>query len=317
MIWKFLKEYIFWYLIYFLISFLYFLNFYLYRLPLSYFGASLALNLTVLIILSVWKFIQFKQKMEILQHFIYVNELEVLVSPLDKAYVNQLLRLKEAEAANNFEVKSQADHFQNVIKMWSHQMKVPLSVLSLMSQTDNLESKEVSQQLIRLEKYLDTLLNYTKFNQNKDDFRFEECSVNEIITELVKKYRISFLAKHLSIAIQGDWIVKSDKKWLSFALSQILDNAIKYSNENGAIKIVINEHSIIISDNGIGILEEDLPRLFDEGFTGYNGHEHKKATGLGLYMTKQVLDKLNFEVSITSQLDVGTEVRIVMANSKF
>lgn len=316
MIWKFLKEYIFWYLIYFLISFLYFLNFYLYRLPLSYFGASLALNLTILIILSVWKFIQFKQKMEILQHFIYVNELEVLVSPLDKAYVNQLLRLKEAEAVNNFEAKSQADHLQNLIKMWSHQMKVPLSVLSLMSQTDNLESKEVSQQLIRLEKYLDTLLNYIKFNQNKDDFRFEECSINEIITELVKKYRISFLAKHLSIDIQGDWIVKSDKKWLSFAFSQIIDNAIKYSKNEGSIEIVIKIGSIRISDNGIGILEEDLPRLFDEGFTGYNGHEHKKATGLGLYMTKQVLDKLNFEVSITSQVDVGTDVMIVIPNSK-
>lgn len=100
----------------------------------------------------------------------------------------------------------------------------------------------------------------------------------------------------------------SDKKWLSFALTQVIDNAIKYSNKGGYISISIKEGSMSISDNGIGILKEDLPRLFDEGFTGFNGHEHQKATGLGLYMTKQILDQLNLDIQIESVVGEGTKV---------
>lgn len=108
----------------------------------------------------------------------------------------------------------------------------------------------------------------------------------------------------------GDWELKSDKKWVTFALTQIIDNAIKYSKDNGKIIIRISQASIEISDDGIGILEEDLPRIFEEGFTGFNGHEHQKATGLGLYMTKQVLDSLNLDITIHSQIDQGTHVFI-------
>ena len=108
----------------------------------------------------------------------------------------------------------------------------------------------------------------------------------------------------------GDWELKSDKKWVTFALTQIIDNAIKYSKNNGKIIIRIFQASIEISDDGIGILEEDLPRIFEEGFTGFNGHEHQKATGLGLYMTKQVLDSLNLDITIHSQIDQGTQVFI-------
>ena len=189
-------------------------------------------------------------------------------------------------------------------------MKVPLSALSLMAQTDQLDRQEVRQQLLRLENYLDTLLTYLKFSQHKDDFRFEALSARSLVVDMVKKYRVSCLAKELSVEVSGDWQLKSDKKWLSFAISQILDNAIKYSKRDGHIQVQLDEDSIQISDTGMGILPEDLPRLFEEGFTGYNGHEHKKATGLGLYMTKQVLDKLDLVICVHSQVEEGTQVFI-------
>ncbi|WP_019773888.1 ATP-binding protein, partial [Streptococcus sobrinus] len=116
------------------------------------------------------------------------------------------------------------------------------------------------------------------------------------------------LAKELSVEIEGDWQVKTDKKWLTFALSQILDNAIKYSKQSGSITVFMSETGLALSDQGLGILPEDLPRLFDEGFTGYNGHEHQKATGLGLYMTKQILDSLGLSIQVTSQAGQGTTV---------
>ena len=295
---------------YALMSALYFLSFYLYHLPLSYFWVSLLFNLTLLLILSIWLFIQFRKKLLVIQNFFFVQDLDDLSLPSELAYQQLIEQLIAAESEKGLVEKSRMESLQTMVKMWSHQMKVPLSALSLMAQTDQLDRQEVRQQLLRLENYLDTLLTYLKFSQHQDDFRFEALSARSLVVGLVKKYRVSCLAKELSVEVSGDWQLKSDKKWLSFAISQILDNAIKYSKRGGHIQVQLDEDGIQISDTGIGILPEDLPRLFEEGFTGYNGHEHKKATGLGLYMTKQVLDKLDLVICVHSQVEEGTQVFI-------
>ena len=300
---------------YALMSALYFLSFYLYHLPLSYFWVSLLFNLTLLLILSIWLFIQFRKKLLVIQNFFFVQDLDDLSLPSELAYQQLIEQLIAAESEKGLVEKSRVESLQTIVKMWSHQMKVPLSALSLMAQTDQLDRQEVRQQLLRLENYLDTLLTYLKFSQHKDDFRFEALSARSLVVDLIKKYRVSCLAKELSVEVSGDWQFKSDKKWLSFAISQILDNAIKYSKRGGHIQVQLDEDGIQISDTGIGILPEDLPRLFEEGFTGYNGHEHKKATGLGLYMTKQVLDKLDLAIRVHSQVEEGTQVFICREKS--
>ena len=300
---------------YALMSALYFLSFYLYHLPLSYFWVSLLFNLTLLLILSIWLFIQFRKKLLVIQNFFFVQDLDDLSLPSELAYQQLIEQLIAAESEKGLVEKSRMESLQTMVKMWSHQMKVPLSALSLMAQTDQLDRQEVRQQLLRLENYLDTLLTYLKFSQHKDDFRFEALSARSLVVDLIKKYRVSCLAKELSVEVSGDWQLKSDKKWLSFAISQILDNAIKYSKRGGHIQVQLDEDGIQISDTGIGILPEDLPRLFEEGFTGYNGHEHKKATGLGLYMTKQVLDKLDLAIRVHSQVEEGTQVFICREKS--
>lgn len=310
MIAKFLKEYSKWYLLYASMTGLYLLTFFLYHLPITFFLTSLSFNLTLLFGISIWLFLGFRKKMKTLETFLSVEELADFTLPSEESYRDLILEIKSSQSQRLLDAKHQHQGLQDLIKMWSHQMKVPLSALSLMAQTDQLDKQEVRQQLLRLEKYLDTLLNYLKFSGNKDDFRFEICSSREIIMDLIKKYRVSFLAKNLSVNIEGDWQLKSDKKWLSFALSQVLDNAIKYSKDGGQIAVKMDEKSITILDTGMGILSEDLPRLFEEGFTGFNGHEHKKATGLGLYMTKQVLDRLALSIAIESQVEIGTQVFI-------
>lgn len=310
MIAKFLKEYSKWYLLYASMTGLYLLTFFLYHLPITFFLTSLSFNLTLLFGISIWLFLGFRKKMKTLETFLSVEELADFTLPSEESYRDLILEIKSSQSQRLLDAKHQHQGLQDLIKMWSHQMKVPLSALSLMAQTDQLDKQEVRQQLLRLEKYLDTLLNYLKFSGNKDDFRFEICSSREIIMDLIKKYRVSFLAKNLSVNIEGDWQLKSDKKWLSFALSQVLDNAIKYSKDGGQIAVKMDEKGITILDTGMGILSEDLPRLFEEGFTGFNGHEHKKATGLGLYMTKQVLDRLALSIAIESQVEIGTQVFI-------
>lgn len=112
-------------------------------------------------------------------------------------------------------------------------MKVPISALSLMAQTGHLDKEDVQRQLLRLENDLSRLLNYLKFSQNQSDFRFEKCQIRNILIDLIKKNQVFFLQKDLSLTIDGDWEIKSDKKWLSFVFSQILDNAIKYNKRVG------------------------------------------------------------------------------------
>lgn len=198
---------------------------------------------------------------------------------------------------------------QAIIKMWSHQMKVPLAAISLMSQTGHLKEQDVNHQLMRLDTYLGNLLNYLKLTGSSSDFSFEEVQVREVIVEIVKKYRNQFLQKQIAVTIDGDWSLKTDKKWLSFALSQIVDNALKYNHTGGSIRIRLGD-GIEIQDTGIGILPEDLPRLFDEGFTGYNGREHQKATGFGLYLTKRILTLLELAIQVESQVEVGTKMTV-------
>lgn len=274
--------------------------------------------LTLLILQGFGNYIRFKKKMKILQEFIYVNELNQLNSPSEQAYRSLIIKLKEAEAEAEAAL-NQLNNQKNteaLIKMWSHQMKLPLAAMSLMIQTNHTDIKDYQIQVLRLEHYLNNLLSYLKFNQHSDDFRFQVYSVKQLVTSVIKKSSQTCIAKGISIAVDGDWQLSTDNKWLSFALTQIIDNAIKYSKPQGHIKVSIKEGSIFISDNGIGILEEDLPRLFEEGFTGYNGHEHQKATGLGLFMTKQILDKLNLNITISSQVNQGTLVVIQKKHSK-
>lgn len=313
MIKAFFKEYGAWYLLYGLLSLLFFLTFYLYRLPLVYFQTSFIFVSTILILLSLGLYYRFYQKMMSLHFFLAVTNLDnlnQLEQPSDKAYQKIIAALiqKEAEAALVYQ--SDQDKMQQMIKLWSHQMKIPLATLSLMEQTNQLEKESVRQQILRLENNLSRLMNYIKFNQNQSDFRFESVSMRDVLVDLVKKNQVLYRQKDLSLTIEGDWILKSDKKWLSFSLAQILDNAIKYNKPGGKVSIRIQDKSVCIQDTGIGILAEDIPRIFEEGFTGYNGHEHQKATGLGLYMTKQILNHLEFDISIQSQVDQGTKVLI-------
>ncbi len=310
MIGKFFKENAHWYLLYLVVTGLFLLTFALYRLPLAYFSMALLFATTILVFASFLFYYSFRKQMLALEDIRELSELKEFTKPLNLAYLAALENQKAISSQQLLEVSQENEELRQIVRLWSHQMKVPLAALSLMTQTDSLNQDDASQQLLRMENYLQTLLSYLKFSQHQDDYRFEQVSVAELIRALVKKYRVFCIQKDLSVTVTGDWQVLSDKKWLNFALSQVLDNAIKYSHKGGQILIRLSERGMTISDTGMGILPEDLPRLFEAGFTGYNGHEHQKASGFGLYMTKQVLDQLNLSIQIDSQVEEGTTVAI-------
>ncbi|HEM5030938.1 TPA: sensor histidine kinase [Streptococcus suis] len=310
MIAKFIREYRSFYFSYIVLATSFILLFFLYQLPSEFLQNALLLSLTLLILLTAGLFWKFRNRMRALEDYVHEEALPLLNKPVDLAYLNLIEAEKEATREQLLDYKSREEDLQAMVKMWSHQMKVPLAALSLMSQTDNLNQLDVNHQLLRLDNYMANLLNYLKLTNHTSDFRFEQVEVREVVVDLVKKYRNQFLQKDISVTIDGNWLLKTDRKWLSFALSQIIDNALKYNKTGGNVAIELNNGGISISDTGIGILSEDLPRLFDEGFTGFNGREHQKATGFGLYLTKRVLNQLELAISVESQLEVGTSVSI-------
>lgn len=311
MILKFFREFWLWYLLYGILSFFYIIVFLLYHLPLDYFLTAFWLNCFFLIGISSYQFFKFRKRKKILDYLKELKDFKELTLPSDDFYYQAFMKYDKIREEQLLAEKEKLKHLRKTIKQWAHEMKIPLFGISLLTQTNRLEKREVEQQLLRLENDLDNLLTFIKFNEKYDDYRFTRFSCKEIVQEVVRKNRILFLAKHLSVYVEGDWMVKSDRKWLSFAVSQILDNAIKYSKPNGKIRIILTEGKLSIQDEGIGILAEDLPRLFEEGFTGFNGHEHQKATGLGLYMTKEILKSLELQILVSSELNKGTEVTIL------
>lgn len=310
MIGKFLKEYRPWLALYLALACLFLLTFWLYRLPMAYFANALIFAVTLFILFMLGALIRFRRQWYQLSHPIASNEPQLSSSPLVMA-AQEALQMERQEAQNQIdELLQELNQLKVLIKMWGHQIKVPLASLDLLVQTEKLKPQQVASQVQNIDHYLTILLTYLKFQDKTDDFRFESLQVKPLVSQIIKDYRVQCLSKDLSVHIEGDWQVNSDAKWLSFALSQLIDNAIKYSRPEGRITISLYDRGIQIKDQGIGILAEDLPRLFDEGFTGFNGHKYHKSTGLGLYMAKKVLDDLELAITVESEVEQGTTVTL-------
>lgn len=178
--------------------------------------------------------------------------------------------------------------------------------------SDNMDSFE--DELFRIEEYVSMALQYQRVSSTENDFVLEKVSVDGVIRDTIKKYAKIMIRRHIGINYSGTGQeVYTDGKWLAFMLEQILSNAIKYT-PHGVVTIETAEEKdrffITIKDTGIGIKAEDLPRVFEKGYTGYNGHADKKATGIGLYLCRQMADKLGHTIRMESEIGKGTKVWI-------
>jgi signal transduction histidine kinase len=282
---------------------------FLQKIDLEVFKVAFLLPLLILVLVLSFSFIKFVR----LHWFLTSVSLENLPKFPDDSlhgedYQTIIYGLTQLSQAKYQEVVQFDKDLLDLTRLWTHQMKVPLAALDLMAQTNHLSKANVQHQLLELDNYLNILLSYLRLQNPTTDFRFESFDVADITREIVKKYANQFIMKNLSVKIEGAWQLTSDRKWLTVALEQIINNAVKYT-KTGGVTIRFDE-GMTISDTGIGILAEDLPRLFEHGFTGYNGRKNQKSTGLGLYLAKDILDKLDLAISITSQVEQGTDVSI-------
>ncbi len=192
--------------------------------------------------------------------------------------------------------------------MWTHQIKTPISAMRLLAD-DNFQMRE---ELFKVEQYVEMVLSYQRLEDMSQDMVLQEYMLSSLLKQAIKKYSILFINKHIQFELgEADCRVVTDEKWFSFCVEQILSNSIKYA-EKGKISVscIDGEERVQlkVADTGIGIRAEDLPRIFEKGFTGYNGRIDKRATGIGLYLCKRICEKLGIELRIESEQGVGTTV---------
>ncbi len=243
---------------------------------------------------------------------------------------NQSIARSESESSAAIRQSRMRDYYS----MWVHQIKTPISAMKLLLEAEREELgllicdeeqqaslKELSDnvasfedELFRIEEYVSMALQYQRVSSTENDFVLEKVSVDGVIRDTIKKYAKIMIRRHIGINYSGTGQeVYTDGKWLAFMLEQILSNAIKYTPQGGVTIETAEEKDrffITIKDTGIGIKAEDLPRVFEKGYTGYNGHADKKATGIGLYLCRQMADKLGHTIRMESEIGKGTKVWI-------
>ncbi len=195
---------------------------------------------------------------------------------------------------------------------WCHQIKTPIAAMSLLLQNeDTPANRQLKSELFRIEQYVDMVLCYFRLDSPSSDFVLKPYDLDGILKQTIRKYAGQFIQKKIRLNYEPVHMqVLTDEKWLSFAIEQILSNAIKYTS-SGSVTITVDKcQHLSISDTGIGIAAEDLPRIFEKSFTGYNGRTDRKSTGLGLYLCRNILNKLSHSICVTSKVGEGTTFTI-------
>ena len=193
--------------------------------------------------------------------------------------------------------------------LWAHQIKTPIAAMRLLLPPES----EAARELFKIEQYLEMLLSYVRLESESTDLVLRACDLDEILRRASRKFALFFIRQgvRLDYAPTGRSVL-TDEKWFSFAVEQVLSNAIKYTPA-GTISLRVEGDFLVVADTGIGIAPEDLPRVFERGYTGYNGRTERKSTGIGLYLTRRVLAMLGHEIAIESAPGQGTRVRIGLA----
>lgn len=231
------------------------------------------------------------------------------------AMVKKLKRLlDESETARRDDAKESMDYYTT----WVHQIKTPISTMKMMLEgEDSEESRSLLSELFRIEQYAEMALSYIRLGEDSSDYVFREYDLDGIIRDSVRKYAPQFIRKKIGLNYGGtDVKVLTDEKWLRFVIEQVLSNSIKYTREGSVTITVTPEKVLKIADTGIGIAPEDVPRIFEKGFTGYNGRSDKKSTGLGLYLCKTACSRLSHKISAESEPGKGTVISIDLSSEK-
>ena len=265
------------------------------------------------------------------QFFENAEELPEYMDIIECDYQELVKELSQAKqdfiSQNRIARKEMLDYYG----MWVHQIKTPIAAMDILLQNteqflyeedivnsrinkrleiiqESIPVSDMKMELFKIEQYVEMALNYLRVEDISSDLSFKKHAVDDMVRQVIRKYAKIFISKKIKMNFKptGSYIV-TDDKWFVFVLEQLISNALKYTKQ-GQISIYMEDKSLVIEDSGIGIPAEDIPRIFEKGFTGYNGRENKKSTGIGLYLCKNIMDKLQWNITADSEAGTGTKI---------
>lgn len=293
-------------------------------------------NIIIFIIFCIW-FLPLTSYMliEFVNCKKYYNSTNSLLENLDKKYLlpevmedTEFIHakklnyiLKEVSRDMHENVKHFKDiqiDYREYIETWVHEIKTPIaSIMLLIENNQNEVTNKIDYQIDKVNGYVEQVLYYSRSNNVSNDYIIKHINLGDLVRNVVKRNYRDFIYKKIKLDIKDiDQMVYSDGKWAEFIINQILGNAIKYSiKKNSMIKIYTvkknNSVALIIEDKGIGIVDKDIDKVFEKGFTGENGRHASQSTGMGLYLCKKLSFKLGLKITIDSTVDKGTKVTLI------
>ncbi|MFS9096233.1 sensor histidine kinase [Streptococcus australis] len=239
-------------------------------------------------------------------------------TPLELVLSQKLATSQQAQREQTTVSLEAYNDLMDYYTLWAHQIKTPIAASQLLVQNieDSDLRKQMEQELFKIDSYANLVLQYLRLESFHDDLVLKRVPLEELVKEVVRKYAIFFIQKGLTVDLHDlDVAVITDRKWLLVIIEQLLSNSLKYTS-TGGIEIFFNDQTLYIKDSGIGIKDSDIFRVFERGFSGYNGHLTQQSSGLGLYLTKKIADQLGHQIQMTSQVSQGTTVAIHFEEKK-
>ena len=302
---------------------IFFIIFALYHLPLAAVFYPVMLCFFTGMIFLVWDYRKLISKHKKLQQlsemsFDVMTDFPEVSDTLEKDYQQIITHLREGQRQMQDEMSFQYQDMMDYYTVWAHQIKTPIAAMRLTLQnTDSALSRKLSVELSRVEQYVDMVLCYLRLDADTRDYVIAAYNLDDILRQALRRFAGQFIAKKLRLDYQPlNTQVMTDEKWLLFVIEQILSNALKYTQQGSVSVYLESPKTLCIRDTGIGIAPEDLPRIFEKGYTGYTGRRDKKASGLGLYLCARICHNLGHGISAESKPDKGTVIKLNLDTAK-
>lgn len=265
-------------------------------------------------------YLRYKKTGQKLEHLLqgegpYEDSLPAALDGIESGYQELIRKEEQQQRKEHARWEKSGQDMEDYYATWVHQIKAPIAVMNVLLQQEDTETNQnLKAELFRVEQYVEMALGYVRLDSGTKDLVIAQYPLDEIVRKSIRKYAGQFIRRRIRLIYEGtDQIVLTDEKWLSFIIEQLLSNAVKYTLKGTVTITVSEEKKLTVTDTGMGIAPEDLPRIFEKGYTGYNGRMERKSTGIGLYLSQMAAKKLGHQITVVSKLGEGSSFTIDLA----
>lgn len=320
---KYLKQKLWLFVVGGIFSLIFTVSFFLYHLPVEAVIYPTLLCAFIGLFVLIFDFLRVKDRHKELAQIKSIPDAITATFPADNNIQNEdyreVIRLlceehNQYKSETNYKYTDMIDYYT----VWAHQIKTPIAAMRLTLQNEDTPlTRKLTNDLYRIEQYVEMVLTFLRLNSDSTDYVFKEYDLDNIVKSAVKKFSSEFIGRKLRLIYDPlNTSVITDEKWLSFVIEQVLSNALKYTPSGSITISLVGEKTLRIEDTGIGIAPSDLPRIFENGYTGFNGRTDKTASGIGLYLCRRVCNNLGHTITVNSTVDVGTAIDIDLTQTK-